>query len=136
MDLRMLGALAATTPEYVIRKARTFADFALLGMALTGSILFSAEASHVALNPVFQFKVALIVLGLAERRVFRVLREIAGCEFEFAQAAAARSPVCRNCVTDDLAAGRGLRPQHRLLLTLRDQAKVVFAVNVPPCRGS
>jgi len=33
-------------------------------MALTGSILFSAEASHVALNPVFQFKVALIVLGL------------------------------------------------------------------------
>jgi len=64
MDLRMLGVFSATTPGFVIRKARTFAGFALLGMAITGSILFSAEASHVALNPVFQFKVALIVLGL------------------------------------------------------------------------
>src|SRR5688500_10690867 len=52
MDLRMLGVFSATTPGFVIRKARTFAGFALLGMAITGSILFSAEASHVALNPV------------------------------------------------------------------------------------
>ena len=34
MDLRMLGVFSATTPGFVIRKARTFAGFALLGMAL------------------------------------------------------------------------------------------------------
>jgi hypothetical protein len=36
----------------------------LLLMALTGSVLFTAEASHVAMNPVFQIKAVLIVLGV------------------------------------------------------------------------
>jgi hypothetical protein len=64
MDLRMSGALAATTPGFVIGRARKFAMAAFGGMIVTGFILFSAEASHVALNPVFQIKVCLIVLGL------------------------------------------------------------------------
>ena len=64
MDLRMTGALAATSPHYVIRTARTVAMCAFGGLVATGFILFAAEASHVALNPVFQVKVALIVLGL------------------------------------------------------------------------
>jgi len=33
-------------------------------MALTGSILFTAEASHVAMNRVFQIKAGLIALGV------------------------------------------------------------------------
>ena len=74
----MLGVFSATTPGFVIRKSRTVAGFALFGMALTGSILFAAEASHVALNPVFQFKVALIVLGLLN--VERKGAPLAGCE--------------------------------------------------------
>ena len=37
---------------------------ALLLMVATGSILFAAEASHVAMNPVFQIKLGLIALGL------------------------------------------------------------------------
>ena len=65
MDLRMAGALAATTPGFVISTARKFAMAAFGGMAVTGFILFSAEASHVAINPVFQIKVAMIALGLA-----------------------------------------------------------------------
>jgi hypothetical protein len=64
MDLRMTGALAATSPQYILRTARTVAMCAFGGLAVTGFILFSAEASHVALNPVFQVKVALIALGL------------------------------------------------------------------------
>jgi hypothetical protein len=64
MDLRMAGALAATSPKFVLRAARTVAACAFGGLAVTGFVLFAAEASHVALNPVFQFKVALIVLGL------------------------------------------------------------------------
>jgi hypothetical protein len=33
-------------------------------MALTGSVLFTAEASHVAMNRVFQIKAVLIALGV------------------------------------------------------------------------
>ena len=36
----------------------------LLLMALTGSVLFTAEASHVAMNRVFQIKAGLIALGV------------------------------------------------------------------------
>jgi hypothetical protein len=37
----------------------------LLLMLLTGSVLFTAEASHVGSNRVFQVKAVLIVLGLS-----------------------------------------------------------------------
>lgn len=37
---------------------------ALLAMAATGSMLFMAEASHVAMNRVFQIKASLIALGV------------------------------------------------------------------------
>jgi hypothetical protein len=65
MDTRMAGALRATAPGEVLRLARRFALLGFAGLVLSGSVLFAAEASHVALNPVFQIKVALIVLGLA-----------------------------------------------------------------------
>ena len=64
IDVRLLGGLAATAPGRLIARARWFAIMALLGMAVTGFMLFSAEASHVALNPVFQLKVALIGAGI------------------------------------------------------------------------
>ncbi len=64
MDVRLLGGLAATAPGRVIDRARSFAIAALAGMVITGFVLFSAEASHVALNPVFQLKIALIGAGL------------------------------------------------------------------------
>jgi uncharacterized protein DUF6644 len=65
MDVRLLGGLAATSPGVVLARARLFAFAALAGMAITGFLLFSAEASHVGLNPVFQLKMALVVAGLA-----------------------------------------------------------------------
>ena len=64
MDVRLIGGLAATAPGRVIGRARRFAIAALAVMAVTGFMLFSAEASHVALNPVFQLKAALIGAGL------------------------------------------------------------------------
>ena len=64
MDLRLLGAFAASPPGAVVRPARRAAMLGLLLMAATGFMLFAAEASHVALNPVFQVKAALIGLGL------------------------------------------------------------------------
>ena len=64
MDVRLLGAFAAAPPADVVRPARRAAMLGLLLMAVTGSVLFTAEASHVAMNPVFQIKAALIALGL------------------------------------------------------------------------
>lgn len=64
MDLRILGAFPATAPASVIPPAQRAAVLALLMQVLTGLVLFTAEASHVALNTVFQVKAALIVLAL------------------------------------------------------------------------
>ena len=70
MDLRMAGALSATSPGHVLKVARRWALAAFLGLVLTGGVLFTAEASHVILNPVFQFKLFLIALGLLNVLVF------------------------------------------------------------------
>jgi uncharacterized protein DUF6644 len=64
MDARLLGAFAAAPPGTIVRPARRAAMLGLLLMAMTGSVLFTAEASHVAMNPVFQIKAVLIALGL------------------------------------------------------------------------
>jgi hypothetical protein len=64
MDLRILGAFAGTTPARVIYPARWVAMLGFTLMAITGLTLFTAEASHVSMNRVFQLKAALISLGL------------------------------------------------------------------------
>ena len=83
MDARLLGAFAAAPPASIVRPARRVAMLGLLLMALTGSVLFTAEASHVAMNRVFQIKAALIALGvlnalLVARPLDAVLDEHAG----------------------------------------------------------
>jgi hypothetical protein len=70
MDLRLVGALAATAPAKLIARARRFAISGLCGLAATGSMLFSAEASHVVLNPVFRLKMALVAAGLINVAVY------------------------------------------------------------------
>ena len=64
MDVRLLGGLSATAPAPLLARTRNVALAALAGMAVTGSLLFSAEASHLALNPVFQLKALLVAAGL------------------------------------------------------------------------
>ena len=61
MDVRLLGGLSATAPGPLLARTRNVALAALAGMALTGSLMFSAEASHLALNPVFQLKAAGLI---------------------------------------------------------------------------
>ena len=63
MDLTLLGALRGANAAGIVRKSRRTAIGALLLMLATGSVLFAAEASHVAMNPVFQVKLALIGFG-------------------------------------------------------------------------
>jgi hypothetical protein len=70
MDVRLLGGLAATSPAPLLARARSFAVAALAGMAVTGCVLFSAEASHIALNPAFQLKAALVAAGLINVAIY------------------------------------------------------------------
>jgi hypothetical protein len=78
MDARLLGAFAAAPPASIVRPARRLAMLGLTLMLLTGAVLFTAEASHVATNPVFHIKAGLIALGvlnalLAGRRLEAIL---------------------------------------------------------------
>jgi Family of unknown function (DUF6644) len=70
MDVRLLGGLAGAAPARLLARARSFAIAALAGMAVTGFVLFSAEASHLALNPVFQLKVTLVAAGLINVAIY------------------------------------------------------------------
>jgi len=70
MDVRLLGGLAATAPARVLTRARTVAIAALILQVATGFILFTADASHVIINPVFQIKLALIAAGLVNLAIF------------------------------------------------------------------
>lgn len=64
LDLRLLGAFSSSPPEQILIPARRFAALGLILMATTGAVLFIAEASHVAANPVFRIKAVLIALGV------------------------------------------------------------------------
>jgi len=70
MDIRLLGGLAATEPRRVLMRARAAAIAAFILMVATGFILFTAEASHLILNPVFQIKLGLIAAGLVNLAIF------------------------------------------------------------------
>jgi hypothetical protein len=65
MDLRLLGAFQGTAPRHVVQPARRVAVAALLALAGTGFLLFTAEASHIWSNPVFRVKASLVALGIA-----------------------------------------------------------------------
>jgi hypothetical protein len=72
MDARLLGAFRAIPPGAFLRAIRPLAVGAFLIMILTGSVLFAAEAPHVAVNSVFQIKLVLIGLALANALVFEL----------------------------------------------------------------
>jgi len=64
MDLALVGFIDARRRAALIAAARRATIGFLTGVVLTGAVLFTAEASHVALNPVFQAKIALIGLAV------------------------------------------------------------------------
>ncbi len=69
MDLALLGKIGGYERAAIAGAARRWAIGLFIAVAASGVVLFTAEASHVALNPVFQVKAALIVLALANALV-------------------------------------------------------------------
>jgi hypothetical protein len=72
MDARLLGAFGSIAPRPFLRAVRPVAIGALIVMVLTGSVMFAAEASHVAVNAVFQAKLALIALAFVNALIFEL----------------------------------------------------------------
>jgi len=72
MDLRLLGAFAATAPGRLLARARLAAIAAFCGLAVTGFMLFSAEASHLVLNPVLRLKFLLVGAALLNALVYEI----------------------------------------------------------------
>jgi hypothetical protein len=60
---------SSAPPAALVQPARRIAIAAVLLQAGTGFFLFTAEASHLVLNPVFQAKMALVALALTNALV-------------------------------------------------------------------
>ena len=73
LDLRVLGVGRSVSIDALSRLAT---PFSILGICLSlssGSVLFSADAAALAANPIFRLKMALLVAGLANALLFRLL---------------------------------------------------------------
>ena len=64
MDVRLLGAFRGSAVVSVLQTTRRVAVSAFVAVAASGFVLFTAEASHLSGNRVFQIKLGLIALGL------------------------------------------------------------------------
>lgn len=80
LDLRLLGALREIPAARLVGAARRWAAAAFAVVALSGFALFVPEASHIALNPVFLAKMAVIALALGNVLLFEFAfsRRLAG----------------------------------------------------------
>lgn len=93
MDLTLLGAIRPSGRGALLRASRRYAGAFLAAIFVAGLILFVAEASHVALNAVFQLKLLLIGLGLANAFVLAgpTLEAVAALPDDAAVPASART---------------------------------------------
>ncbi len=64
IDLILLGIVRPAGRALLLQRARRWTMACLSLVALSGLVLFIAEASHVALNRVFQLKLGLIALAI------------------------------------------------------------------------
>lgn len=73
LDLRLAGVWRRISGDHL---ARALTPIAIAGLALmvpSGLTLFAADAASLVRSPVFQWKLLLIVLALANALAFRVL---------------------------------------------------------------
>ena len=73
-DLRLLGlALGGTSVKDVARRVLPWAWAAFGVQVITGALLFSSEATKMAINPAFRLKMVLIALGGLHALAFRFI---------------------------------------------------------------
>jgi hypothetical protein len=73
LDLRLLGLSRRIPLRLMTQHLLPWAIFGLLIMLASGFLLFTAEATAYAVNPVFQLKAALIAVGILNAIVFELM---------------------------------------------------------------
>jgi len=73
LDLRLLGLSRRIPLRLMAQHLLPWAIFGLLIMLVSGFLLFTAEATAYAVNPVFQLKAALIVAGVLNAVAFELM---------------------------------------------------------------
>lgn len=73
LDLRILGAFPALPLQALARALTPLAVAGLALLALTGALLFAADARALAHNPAFRWKLALVAVALVNALAFRTL---------------------------------------------------------------
>ena len=91
MDVRLLGHSSLSGTRAFIAKVRPIAVVGLAVQLVTGLMLLSPEATHIGHNPVFQVKVAAILLGLLNVAVLEIVIRRAEIVTATARASAAAS---------------------------------------------
>jgi len=72
LDLRLLGFARGLPVKALSAYLTPFAILGLLLMFASGTLIFSADAKALIVNPVLQIKLALIVCGLVNALLFRL----------------------------------------------------------------
>lgn len=72
MDLRLLGAFADAQPAAFVDRWRRWAMVGFAVQVASGFLLFTAEATAIAENPLFRIKVVAIAVGLANVAAFQL----------------------------------------------------------------
>jgi len=73
MDLRLLGTFSTMPLARFVARWRRIAAAALLVQVVSGFLLFAAEASAIAENPVFRLKLLLILIGILNVVLFEIM---------------------------------------------------------------
>lgn len=73
LDLRLLGLSRRIPLRLLAQHLLPWAVFGLLVMLVSGFLLFAAEATAYAVNPVFQLKSALIAVGILNAVAFELM---------------------------------------------------------------
>jgi Family of unknown function (DUF6644) len=72
MDVGLLAGSITSNSARDLARARICAIAAFVALVITGFTLFSAEASHLAINPVFQVKLVLIAAALVNAALYEL----------------------------------------------------------------
>jgi len=73
LDLRLIGITRAGNVADLSRLITLVAVKGLCLLLVSGSVIFIADASALATNPVFLIKIALLAIGIANAVTFRIL---------------------------------------------------------------
>jgi hypothetical protein len=73
LDLRLLGIGRWVSVDGLSRLATPFSILGIGLSALSGSILFSADAAALAVNPTFRLKMVILAIALSNAVLFRLL---------------------------------------------------------------